>query len=55
MMFNIECRGVFTPHRQREINLNGYKKRCHNNQHKQFNLSDINTGLSGAGIDIKGV
>lgn len=38
-----------------EINFNTYKKRCHNNQHKQFNLSDINTRLSGTGIDIKGV
>lgn len=38
-----------------EINFNTYKKRCHNNQQRQFNLSDINTGLSGTGIDIKGV
>lgn len=38
-----------------EINFNTYKKQCHNNQHRQFNLSDINTRLSGTGIDIKGV
>lgn len=48
-------KGAFTQHRSREINLVAYKKRCHNNQHKQFNLSDINTRLSGTGIDIKGV
>lgn len=38
-----------------KVSFNTYKKRCHNNQHGQFNLSDINTRLSGAGIDIKGV